>query len=69
MKYHIQCNMQRNNVHYTAWIPEEKAHVGRVLKIIDEDGWVVTSVGTLKQPSKWINERSQDYKDFKERIK
>ncbi len=68
-KTHIQCNFSNGNRRYTAWIPTEKAIKGKVLKIEEEDGWVVTSVGTITRPSWWANERSQDYKDFKARIK
>tara|TARA_Y100000310_G_C20112153_1_gene547617 strand:- start:112 stop:318 length:207 start_codon:yes stop_codon:yes gene_type:complete len=43
-------NVGGNKEYYTAWIPEEYARVGKVLKLkMDDgwkDGWHVTAVGT-----------------------
>ena len=69
MSTHKQCNLVRGNQHYTAWIPSKKAILGKILKIENEDGWKVTSVGDMELDSKFVNERSQDYKDFAARIK
>jgi hypothetical protein len=66
---HTQCNLTKGNLHYVAWIPTIKAKLGKILRIDEEEGWEVVGVGNQTLPSSWINERSQDYKDFKARIK
>jgi hypothetical protein len=43
--FYRQCSLERKGTKTTSWIPEEFAKVGRVLRLKDEDGWVVTSVG------------------------
>ena len=40
-----QCELKRGKVKRTSWIPEGFAKVGKVVKLKDEDGWVVSSVG------------------------
>lgn len=54
-----------------SWIPEKHAIVGHFVKLKNEDGtwddgWEVT--GTAMQnpmPSKWVQERSMDYKKMR----
>lgn len=52
---------------HIAWIPEEFAKVGKVLKLKDpisgewDDGWVVQSV-YARQAEEFVLEHSQDYK-------
>jgi hypothetical protein len=64
-----QCKMENkstgwSDVH-TAWIPEQFAKVGKVLRLKFEEGWdegwVVTEVGT-QMTEEWVMEYSQDYK-------
>lgn len=62
MKYHVQCALQRQEQHDVCWIPAKHAVMGKALRIKDEEGWRVTSVGTLPLPSKYIEERKNDYR-------
>ena len=39
-----QCKLKRNNSYKYAWLPAQYARVGKILKICDEDGWVVKEV-------------------------
>ena len=56
-----QCELKRGNTKMTSWIPEEFARVGKVLKLKDEDGWKVISVGD-RLPDDVANKRSVEYK-------
>ena len=40
-----QCKLQNGNRHLTAWIPVKFAVRGKILRLIDDDGWRVTDVG------------------------
>jgi hypothetical protein len=45
----------------TSWIPEGFAKVGKVLKLKDEDGWVVSSIGE-RLDGELANKRSVEYR-------
>ena len=62
MQTHTQVNMVRDTIHDTCWIPSKFAVQGKFLRIGDENGWQVTSVGDLKMPSKYVEERGRDYR-------
>ena len=62
MQTHTQVNWMRGNVHDTCWIPTKFARVGKWLRINDEDGWLVLGVGDTHLPSKYIEERKNDYR-------
>jgi hypothetical protein len=47
--WYRQCRMTRAGRVQTAWIPERYAVAGATLKLRDEDGWRVASVGA-RQP-------------------
>jgi len=59
-EYHKQCKLQKGNAHTTCWIPENFAKMGKVLKIEEDPGWVVTFIGVRMESSKMM-ERSRDY--------
>jgi hypothetical protein len=77
-EYHVQCKLQRDIVideignytseFQTSWIPEEYAHFGNRIKLKDEngeweEGWFVYNADIEhKLESKYVNERSRDYK-------
>ena len=41
---YTQCRMKRGYAIQTAWIPEKFAVMGKILKIKDEIGWLITNV-------------------------
>ena len=61
MKY-VQCNLQKGFEEITSWIPKKFAKKGRYLKIKDNDGWLVKSVGAVEMEEESVRDRSQDYK-------
>lgn len=70
MNNHKQCHLVKWNgykvTHYHAWIPEEFAEIGEIVKIKQDDGswddgWVVFQTFTML-PTTTVIERSQDYK-------
>lgn len=73
---HTQCHLQRGNVRQVSWIPSSYAVAGQFVKLKEkkindkgiqeefwDDGWEVTSVGSMTFPSKYIQERERDYKE------
>jgi len=44
-----QCILNKSNRWQTAWIPRQFAVKGKYLKIHDENGWRVMSVGTFQE--------------------
>jgi len=62
MSNYVQCTMRRGNTEHTAWIPEKFAKVGKYIRIKEVDGWKVIRAGG-KMDKKYVNDRSQDYKN------
>jgi len=60
MKY-VQCIMEKGNLQQTSWVPEKFAKMDKFLRLKDDDGWKVISVGA-KSEKKYVEDRSQDYK-------
>lgn len=64
-EYHVQCQFVRGNERYTAWIPEEYAKLGRVLKLRHddghwEDGWEVKRRGA-RMLSSYVEDHERNY--------
>ena len=68
---HTQCWLERDNVKQVSWLPTEKAEIGKIVDLREEDkngrkywdcGWKVTMIGNMTFPSKYIAERERDYK-------
>lgn len=57
-----QCILQKCKKKQTAWLPEKFAHIGKLLKIKDEDGWKVIEVGSQQFTEEYVLDRQQDYK-------
>ncbi len=57
-----QVTLKKNNTIHTAWIPEHLAHIGKTLKIKDEDGWIVVDVSQIRMSKEYIEEHERDYK-------
>lgn len=68
--FHKQVKLQKDNVTYYCWVPEEYAHVGRKIRVKIEDVWVdnwtVEEVYKERVESNEIEIRSQDYKHQRE---
>ena len=60
IKYTETINGKRYYKYQVAWIPTKFAQKNRVLKIKDEDGWIVKS-GEGSSPLSRINANSRDY--------
>lgn len=54
-----QCVLRKGNRYKTAWIPAEFAVTGKAVKLMDEDGWIVVSVGmyqkTVEEPHGYLS--------------
>ena len=48
MKYFKQCQLTRGETSQVAYIYEQYAKLGKILKIKDEDGWVISRVGEMR---------------------
>jgi hypothetical protein len=62
--YHRQVRLKKNNTICQAWIPEKFAKKGKVIKLKNEDGWIVTDV-YFRMESTLVNDNSQDYKSHR----
>lgn len=74
MERHYQCSLVRNDngnkIHTTTWLPEKFAKCGKYLKLQDQagtwvDGWLVTGVSGPGLESKFVSERSRDWKNHR----
>ena len=66
MVFFKQCRLVNCEKVQTAWIPEQYAHVGRLVRLKDDDGrwddhWLVCEVG-MRQSGEYVLEHEQDYK-------
>lgn len=61
MQYYKQCTMTKNETSQVAWIPEEFAKVGKFLRLEDDNGWEVTSVGTHRLNGQYIMDHEREY--------
>ena len=61
MIYYRQCKLQKHDQFKTAFIPEQFAKKGKVIKIKYDDGWRITEIG-IRLSEEVVVERSQDYK-------
>jgi hypothetical protein len=57
-----QCHLTRSHFHQIAYIPSKFAQVGRMLKLKDENGWVVQDVYSKYSENKVMAD-SRDYKE------
>jgi hypothetical protein len=56
----IQCHLVKNNSHLTAWIPAKFAQVGKYLKLIGENGWMVAEAfSTIKLDPGYVREHQR----------
>lgn len=65
-QFHRHCLLQKGELRQTAWIPEHLARKNKYISLKQEDGdwddgWKMIEVG-MRQPTKYMLERSQDYK-------
>lgn len=71
MIYYRQCKLEWQEfpvmTQQVAWIPEEFAVVGKILKIKDEDGWRVTEVGSHRQSEDYIQDHERDFLGHRKR--
>lgn len=40
-----QCTLRKENSEQLSWIPNEFAKVGNILRLLNDDGWMVIRVG------------------------
>jgi len=58
---YTQCHLVKNNRHKTAYIPSKFARIGKIVKLLDDDGWLVTNTYTTMSEDK-VLENSKDHK-------
>ena len=56
-KFHRQCKLENGNANYTAWIPEEYAIKGNIIKIDDMGEYTVVNIGQRMETDK-VNKQS-----------
>ena len=60
LKY-CQVLLCKGNEQQTAWIPEKFARINRVLKIKDEDGWVVKELYSISSED-FVRDHERDFR-------
>jgi hypothetical protein len=58
---YTQCKLRRGITQQTAWIPSEFAVRDRYVRIRNEDGWRVISVGGT-QSAEYVREHERDFR-------
>ena len=61
--FYRQCNLRKNNVETTSWLPEQYARCGKWVKLKEEDGWLITNVSKKRIEEKELMERRRDFKN------
>ena len=56
-----QCELHRGTSVQVAWIPATFAVVGKILRLRDEHGWVVASIGASASDG-YIRNHERDYR-------
>jgi hypothetical protein len=54
--------LRRGNVTTVSWLPEKFAKSGKYVKLKGVDGWLVETVGCIRQSQEKTIERSRDYR-------
>ena len=67
MTYYRQCTLTMKTVEQVAWIPEEFAIIGKILKINDQDGWRVKVVGLHRQSEDYVQDHERDFLGHRKR--
>lgn len=57
---YTQCHLVKGNKHQTAYIPSKFAVVGKIVKLLKEDGWLVTDTYTTMSEGQ-VLENSKDH--------
>ena len=55
-----QCKLRKGNLNQVTWIPSKFAKVGKVLRLKDDDGWVVTEIWKT-EPEEYVKARNKDH--------
>ena len=61
MEFYRQCALKRGSTSQVAWIPEEFARVGKVLRIKEQDGWMVLSVSPTRESRDVLSDREREH--------
>ena len=48
---YTQCKLKKGNFNRVTWIPTKFAKVGKVLRLKDDDGWVVQEIWKIEDES------------------
>ena len=73
MTYYRQCTLTYQDPDYpvmgeqVAWIPEEFAIIGKYIKIKDQDGWRVKTVGSRRQSEDYVQDHERDFLGHRKR--
>jgi len=57
---YTQCKLRKGSLNQVTWIPSKFAKVGKVLRLKNDDGWVVEEVWKT-EPEKYVKERCKDH--------
>lgn len=58
--YYKQCMLVKGQTVQFLWIPEKFANKGKCLRLKEDDGWIVRSVGIDRRKEQYVIEREVD---------
>lgn len=61
MTYYRQCTLTKGQTSEVSWIPEQYAVLGKYLRIEDDNGWKVMTVGATRLAGDYLQARERDY--------
>lgn len=61
MLHYRQCELSKGPSREVAWIPEQFAVAGKVLRIGDDDGWRVEAAGAVRKTRDQIESHERDH--------
>jgi hypothetical protein len=56
-----QCRLEKKLLQQTVWLPTQFCILNKIVKIKDDDGWIVKNIYKVECDEKVVVERSRDY--------
>ena len=61
MNYSKQCTLTKGTKSQVAWIPEEFAKLNKFVRLFEEDGWQVMTVGATRVSTDYLLTHEREY--------
>ena len=61
MTFYRQCGLSKGSLRQVSWIPEQFATEGRIVRLLEDDGWRVDSVGESRKSDDFVRAHERDH--------